>query len=746
MGQGVAVGVSSLAAQDPGVTPIVLDASGAAQITVPGGAFLVSADEDDDGGSDSAVVFVPVLDTAAEAPFLKFEQAARAEDDPIALTINSSLRDLDGSESLAVTIDGIPPGSALAVAGQVVATENGRATLAPSDLSELALTPPPNFSGSIDLEITATSTESNSGATANTNDTLTVEVAPVADTPALAIAPIAGGEDTQIDFTGLSSSLTDTDTSETLAVTIFAIPTDAKIFDDLGTELTVSDNAVTITDSTQLAALDQFSIQPPPDDDTAFTLTVTSTSTEGANNDQASIQKTFDVTVIAVADQPTLSVPDAPLVTNEDTEIDFTGLSSSLTDTDGSETLSVTISTIPTDAKIFDDLGVELTVTNNAVTITDSTRLAALDQFSIKPPPDDDTDFTLTVTSTEGANNDQASVQQTFTVTAVADTPSLAVPIAPIVGNEDTPISLTGLSSWLTDTDGSETLSVTISTIPTDARIFDDLGVELTVTNSAVTITGPARLAALDQFSIKPTPEDDTDFTLTVTSTSTEGANNDQASVQQTFNVTVNAVADAPTLATAAISGTEDNPISLTGLSSSLTDTDGSEALSVMISGLPAGATLFDDLGNAVNITGGPAGTVSFSTTVSASFGPNAGFFSAGDAVEISYAFDTAVIDSNLADPNTGSHLGATLSLTFAFPDLAFNVDFIQGNVSVFDDTTNPDEKIFIFANVDQGSSLLNGETIGFTELDFIGLTSMFPSDALPQTLPEDVTDVFAFF
>ena len=69
-------------------------------------------------------------------------------------------------------------------------------------------------------------------------------------------------------------------------------------------------------------------IKPPPPDDIDFTLTVTSTSTEGANGDQASIQQTFDVTVIAVADTPLLAVPTAPLVTNEDTAIDFTGLSS----------------------------------------------------------------------------------------------------------------------------------------------------------------------------------------------------------------------------------------------------------------------------------------------------------------------------------------------------------------------------------------------------------------------------------
>ena len=449
----------------------------------------------------------------------------------------------------------------------------------------------------------------------------------------MSVAAISGNEDTQIDLTGLASALTDADGSETLSVEISGIPIGAKIFDDLGVELTVSNNAVTIADPARLAALSQFSIQPPLDDATDFQLTVTATTTEAANDDQASVQQTFDVTVVAVADAPTLAVPSAPLVTNEDTEIDLTGLSSALTDTDGSETLSVTISAIPNGAKIFDDLGTELTIGGNAVTITDPTRLAALSQFSVKPPPDDDTEFQLTVTATttEVANGDQASAQQTFdvTVVAVADAPTLGIPGAPLVTNEDTAIDFTGLSSALTDTDGSETLSVTISTIPTGAKIFDDLGAELPVSGNAVTVTDPPRLAALDQFSVKPPPEDDADFQLTVTATTTETANGTQASSQQTFDITVNAVADAPLLAVPgqALLGNEDTGIDLTGLSSSLTDTDGSEALSIAISGIPAGATLFDDLGNPVDLAGGFGGAVDFSTTVSAAFGPNAGVF-----------------------------------------------------------------------------------------------------------------------
>ena len=283
-----------------------------------------SVDGAEDGGSDTSVVEVPAFDTAAETPDLDVEVATGAEDTPIGLAITAALKDLDGSESLSITIDGIPSGSILTADGQTIAIEDGSATLTPADLLNLNLTPPANFSGSIDLEVTATSTESNSGATADNIETLTVVVDPVADDPTLLSAPITGDEDTPINFTGLSAALNDTDGSETLSVTIAGIPSGATLFDDLAQQVIVSGGQATIADPTRIVALDQFSITPPFNDDSDFQLTVTATSTEAANLDQASVQQIFDVTVVAVADTPTLSV--APLTVNEDTEIDFTGL------------------------------------------------------------------------------------------------------------------------------------------------------------------------------------------------------------------------------------------------------------------------------------------------------------------------------------------------------------------------------------------------------------------------------------
>ncbi|WP_420732344.1 hypothetical protein, partial [Hwanghaeella sp. 1Z406] len=145
-------------------------------------------------------------------------------------------------------------------------------------------------------------------------------------------------------------------------------------------------------------------------------------------------------------------------------------------------------------------------------------------------------------------------------------------------------------------TDDSETLSVEISGIPDGAVLTAD-GEAVTVTDGVATLT-PAQLANL---TITPPANSSDDFDLTVTATSTDGS--DTATTTATLPVSVNGVADAPTLSTEAASGSEDTAIAL-DISSALTDD--SETLSVEISGIPDGAVLTAD-GEAVTVTDGVA-------------------------------------------------------------------------------------------------------------------------------------------
>ena len=82
------------------------------------------------------------------------------------------------------------------------------------------------------------------------------------------------------------------------------------------------------------------SVTPPADSDDDFALTVTATATEADNSDRATRVDTIDVEVTAVADQPTLTVP-STITVDEDTQSATFTISSALTDTDGSETLTL---------------------------------------------------------------------------------------------------------------------------------------------------------------------------------------------------------------------------------------------------------------------------------------------------------------------------------------------------------------------------------------------------------------------
>ena len=357
--------------------------------------------------------------------------------------MTAALTDTDDSETLSITISNVPPGALLSPGSD---QGGGVWIVTPADLPLLCIRPSADFSGEMNLTLNVTSTE-NDGDTATVSDQLTVTVTAVADAPTVQIQNVSGDEDTAIDFTGLSASLSDTDGSETLSVTIAGIPNGAKVFDKDGTELTVANGEVTVTDPTQLGNLDDFSVQPPANSDVDFDLTVTSTSTEGAGG-SASIQQTLNVTVNAVADTPTLTVDAGAPVLEEgpgggESEGSGSGSGSAsgsasasasgsgddlvpgnyldggsvyqiplddeagLTDTDGSEVLSVTISSIPDGAKLYagDE---EITVVNGAATLTPD----QLGDLILTVPEGDAEDFTFSVTATslELANGDTASI------------------------------------------------------------------------------------------------------------------------------------------------------------------------------------------------------------------------------------------------------------------------------------------------------------------------------------------------
>ncbi|MEO5363500.1 MAG: hypothetical protein H7838_07740 [Magnetococcus sp. DMHC-8] len=106
------------------------------------------------------------------------------EDAAIPLGLDVQLTDQDGSETVGdVTIAGVPAHAQLSVGSFDAHT--GLWTVSYAELSQLSLTPPPDYNGVIHLTLTATATE-NDGAALATSASLQITVNAVADAPVLA--------------------------------------------------------------------------------------------------------------------------------------------------------------------------------------------------------------------------------------------------------------------------------------------------------------------------------------------------------------------------------------------------------------------------------------------------------------------------------------------------------------------------------------------------------------------------------
>lgn len=127
--------------------------------------------------------------------------------------------------------------------------------------------------------------------------------------------------------------------------------------------------------------------------------------------------------------------------------------------------------------------------------------------------------------------------------------------------------------------------------------------------------------------------------------------------------VTINlkAVADAPTLGTGNTGGSEGSPISLP-ITAALVDTDGSEALSISITGVPAGATLSAGTplgGGAYSLT--PAQLVGLTITV-----PDNGAFTLGVAATATEASNSDTATTSGSVSVTVNNVAPTATITGA--------------------------------------------------------------------------------
>ncbi|MEL6967607.1 MAG: Ig-like domain-containing protein, partial [Pseudomonadota bacterium] len=304
------------------------------------------------------------------------------------------------------------------------------------------------------------------------------------------------------------------------------------------------------------------------------------------------------LTVTPVADIPSATATN--VVTEEDTPVALVGLSAVLEDTDGSETLTTTITGVPVGATL--STGTEIAP---GVWQIDP---AQIGNVTFTPPADwhGVIDLSLNVTSTESDGTTAlTTVPFTVTVDAQADMPDLS-PGSATVNEDETVVFGPGITFAATDTDGSEAVTeVVISGFPPGSTpVFASVpGATVTPSGDGFVITGTEAgiQAVVASFGVTPPPESGDDFDLTVAVTVTD-ADGSTATTTSTLPVDVVPVADTPVLTGGSYVGDEDTPVPLTALSGITPDTDGSETIAFEIAGVPAGTSLSvgTDLGGGV--------------------------------------------------------------------------------------------------------------------------------------------------
>ena len=116
------------------------------------------------GGAMTATAAVPISVTAvANAPTLTAPDVSGYQGSPVPLGIAAALVDTDGSETLSITLGGLPAGATLSAGTNL---GGGNWLLTPDQLAGLTITSP--VSGKLTLAVTATSKETSNSSTATT--------------------------------------------------------------------------------------------------------------------------------------------------------------------------------------------------------------------------------------------------------------------------------------------------------------------------------------------------------------------------------------------------------------------------------------------------------------------------------------------------------------------------------------------------------------------------------------------------
>ena len=362
-------------------------------------------------------------------------------------------------------------------------------------------------------------------------------------------------------------------------VTISQIPVGDTLIDGSGHSFTASVGNTSIS----LAGWTLSSLKIVTVNDIDFTLTATTTGGQTA-------QETVVVNPVSPTLAPVVEtgVEGSPIALN-------LGASAKNLAGDSNSLATLTISAIPVGATLSDGVN-----TFTATTGHTSVSVFGWSLSSLTITPLKDANFNLSVSATQMDSQGQLSAATTATE-AITVNP-LAPTLAPVAetGVEGSPIALNlGAALKSLSGDANSWASMVVSAIPVGAVLSDGHGHSFTATAGS-TSTG---VAAWTLTSLKITPANAADFTLSIAATEKDAQGNLSTTVTASETVTINPV--APTLAPVAEAGVEGSPIALNlGASAKNLAGDGNSLATLTISAIPVGATLTDGVNTFTATTG----------------------------------------------------------------------------------------------------------------------------------------------
>ncbi len=497
-----------------------------------------------DGLDRATAVLSRDIDVAADAdrPLMVASDVTGTEDAVISLAVSVIVA--DPKQSTNVSFRGLPPGTVLSHGSAVGPGEWRLDSL--EDIADLRLTPPPDYAGVSKVEVVATSIDGDS--VAETRTEMVVEVTAVADPARLVTNSVSALEDERVP---LVIEL-ETAARERVNLEIAGLPADASLSagrsDANGVwRLTAEETADLV-----LTLPRNFAGQ--------LQLLATATTFDG--DDQAVVTAPIDVEIAAIADRPTLVVADVTGMEDQSIPLDL-----AVSSPDPAEFVAVRVSGLPVGAMLTAGRD---TGGNWQLTPSDLAALALI------PPKQFSGDIRLDVSSVAYHGLSQAAARASFVVTveAVADMP--VVEVAAATGLEDTLIPMTIKARVL---DESERLSLTVANLPDGASL----------SRGQRRNDGAWSLDPEDLLDVAFLPPENFSGTarLAVTATSDDGG--DTISVTVPLDVTVEPVADRPSLSVEDAIGIEDGIIVLRADAQT---PDPSESLVIRVAGLPQGARL----------------------------------------------------------------------------------------------------------------------------------------------------------